>query len=224
MIKLKNILKEAKQVGIIYHYTTFENGLKILQSNELKGSEAADSTNAKPVFAISFTRDKRFHDNHVVGFEESSFGNTPQLRFTIDGDKLSNRFSVQPYSQGGAFSKDRKGFEAEERVISDKIITIPLSDYLISVDLLIEYKKPSNKYDIIGIVDYEEYAPLRAKIIKFAQDKNIPINLIINKNGDPWPDKVKPTLIQKILNWFKKDIQKTIYDASGIDTPGDPNM
>jgi hypothetical protein len=224
MIKLKNILKEAKQVGIIYHYTTFENGLKILQSNELKGSEAADSTNAKPVFAISFTRDKRFHDNHVVGFEESSFGNTPQLRLTLDGNKLSNRFKVQPYSQGGAFSKDRKGFEAEERVISDKIITIPLSDYLISVDLLIEYKKPSNKYDIIGIVDYEEYAPLRAKIIKFAQDKNIPINLIINKNGDPWPDKVKPTLIQKILNWFKKDIQKTKYDASGIDTPNDPTM
>jgi len=223
MIKLKNILKEAKQVGIIYHYTTFKNGLKILQSNELKGSEAADSTNAKPVFAISFTRDKRFHDNHVVGFEESSFGNTPQLRFTIDGDKLSNRFSVQPYSQGGAFSKDRKGFEAEERVISDKIVTIPLFDYLISIDVLFEYKKPKDG-DWDAEFDYEQYAPLRAKIIKFAQDKNLPINLIINKNGDPWPDKVKPTLIQKILNWFKKDIQKTIYDASGIDTPGDPNM
>jgi hypothetical protein len=196
-------LDESKQVGIIYHYTTFEAGLKILQSNQLKSGEAADSTKSNPVFAISFTRDKRFHDNHVVGFDESSFGNKPQLRFTIDGDKLSNRYSVQPYSQGGAFSKDRKGFEAEERVISDKIFTISLSDYLISVDLLIEYKKPSNKYDIIGIVDYEEYAPLRAKIIKFAQDKNLPINLIVNKNGDPWPDKVKPTLINKILSWFR---------------------
>ena len=196
-------LDESKQVGIIYHYTTFEAGLKILQSNQLKSGEAADSTKSNPVFAISFTRDKRFHDNHVVGFDESSFGNKPQLRFTIDGDKLSNRYSVQPYSQQGAFSKDRKGFESEERVISDKIFTIPLSDYLISVDLLIEYKKPSNKYDIIGIVDYEEYAPLRAKIIKFAQDKNLPINLIVNKNGDPWPDKVKPTLINKILSWFR---------------------
>jgi hypothetical protein len=224
MIRLKDLINEAKQVGIIYHYTTFNSGLKILQSNQLKSGEAADSTNAKPVFAISFTRDKRFHDNHVVGFEESSFGNKPQLRFTIDGNKLSNRYSIQPYSQQGAFSKDRKGFEAEERVISDKIFTIPLSDYLISVDLLIEYKKPSNKYDIIGIVDYEEYAPLRAKIIKFAQDKNLPINLIVNKNGDPWPDKVKDTLIQKILNWFKKDIQKTKYDWTGIDTPNNPNM
>jgi hypothetical protein len=196
-------LDESKQVGIIYHYTTFEAGLKILQSNQLKSGEAADSTKSKPVFAISFTRDKRFHDNHVVGFEESSFGNKPQLRFTIDGNKLSNRYSVQPYSQQGAFSKDRKGFESEERVISDKIFTIPLSDYLISVDLLIEYKKPSKNSDLMDEINYEEYAPLRAKIIKFAQDKNIPINLIVNKNGDPWPDKVKPILINKILSWFR---------------------
>lgn len=224
VIKLVNILNEAKQVGVIYHYTTFEAGLKILQSTQLKSSETADSTNAKPVFGVSFTRDKRFHDNHVVDFAASSFGNPPQLRFTINGDKLSNKFKVQPYSQGGAFSKDRKGFESEERVISDKMFIIPLSDYLISVDLLIEYKKPSNEYDIIGIVEYEEYAPLRAEIVKFAQDKNIPINLIVNKNGDPWPDKAKKTIIQKILNWFKKDISKPKYDWTGIDTPGDPTM
>jgi len=73
-----------------------------------------------------------------------------------------------------------------------------------SVDVLLEYKKTSNEYDILSIVQYEMYAPLRAKIIKFAQDKNLPINLIINKNGDPWPDKVKDSLIQKILNWFKR--------------------
>ena len=153
MIRLKNLL-ESKQVGIIYHYTTFESGLKILQSNQLRSGEAADSTNVNPIYAVSFTRDKRFNDNHVVGFEESSFGNTPQLRFTIDGNKLSNRFSVQPYSQGGAFSKDRKGFEAEERVISDKTFMIPLSDYLISVDVLIEYKKPNKNSDWMDEINY----------------------------------------------------------------------
>jgi hypothetical protein len=211
-------LDESKQVGTIYHYTTFEAGLKILQSNQLKSGEAADSTKQTPVFAISFTRDKRFHDNHVVGFDESSFGYTPQLRFTIDGNKLSNRFSVQPYSQGGAFSKDRKGFEAEERVISDKPFTIPLSDYLISVDMLVEYKKPKKRdYDWDAEYDYETYAPLRAKIVKFTQDKNIPINLVVNKNGDPWPDKIKPKLINKILNWFT--IKETDDPQSGKAAP-----
>ena len=140
MIKLRDILKEAKQVGIIYHYTTFEAGLKILKSNQLKAFNAADSTDAKPVFAISFTRDKRFHNDHNVGFEESSFGESPQVRFTIDGDKLSNKFKVGPYSQQGVFDKSEKGFEAEERVIANKPFTIPLSNYLTSVDILVEYK------------------------------------------------------------------------------------
>jgi len=175
-------LDESKQVGTIYHYTTFEAGLKILQSNQLKSGEAADSTKTNPVFAISFTRDKRFHDNHVVGFEESSFGNTPQVRFTIDGDKLSNRFKIQPYSQGGVFDKGKKSFEAEERIISDKPFTIPLSDYLISVDVLVEYKKPG-KDDWDMEWDYKTYAPISAELVKFAQDKNLPINLIVNKNG-----------------------------------------
>ena len=209
-------LDESKQVGTIYHYTTFNSGLKILQSNQLKSSDAADSTNAKPVFAISFTRDKRFHDNHVVGFEESSFGNTPQLRLTLDGNKLSNRFKVQPYSQGGVFDKGKKSFEAEERIISDKPFTIPLSDYLISVDVLVEYKKPG-KDDWDMEWDYETYAPIRAKIIKFALDKNLPINLIVNKNGDPWPDKIKPKLINKILNWFT--IKETDDPQSGKAAP-----
>jgi hypothetical protein len=47
MIRLKNLINEAKQVGIIYHYTTFESGLKVLESNQLKSFDAADSTNAK---------------------------------------------------------------------------------------------------------------------------------------------------------------------------------
>ena len=203
MIKLQDILKEAKQVGIIYHYTTFESGLKVLELNQLKSDHTAESTNAKPVFGISFTRDKRFNNaNRAVDFTNSSFGRTPQLRFTIDGNKLSNKFKVQPYSQGGRFDKGKKDFEAEERVTSDKLFTIPLSNYLISIDLLFEYKKPEDG-DWDAEFDYEEYAPLRAKIIKFAQSKNLPINLIVNKNGDPWPDKVKETIIQKILNWFK---------------------
>ena len=203
MIKLKDILKEAKQVGIIYHYTTFESGLKVLELNQLKSDHTAESTYAKPVFGISFTRDKRFNNaNRAVDFTNSSFGRTPQLRFTIDGNKLSNKFKVQPYSQGGRFDKGKKDFESEERVTSDKLFTIPLSNYLISIDLLFEYKKPEDG-DWDAEFDYEEYAPLRAKIIKFAQSKNLPINLIVNKNGDPWPDKVKETIIQKILNWFK---------------------
>ena len=205
MIRLKNLL-ESKQVGIIYHYTTFNSGLKILQSNQLKSSDAADSTNAKPVFAISFTRDKQFHNNHNVGFDVGSFGQKPQVRFTVEGDKLSNQYKIGPYAQGGkrggVFSKGGRSFEAEERVISDKQFTIPLLPYLKSIDILVEYKKPG-KDDWDMEWDYETYAPISAELVKFAQNKGILINLIVNKNGDPWPDKAKKPIIQKILNWFK---------------------
>lgn len=208
MIKLLDLLKEAKQVGTIYHYTTFEAGLKILQSNQLKSGEAADSTKSKPVFAISFTRDKRFHDNHKVGFDKTSWGSKPQIRFTIDGNKLSNKYRINPYAQksfwdDNSFNKGTKGFEAEERIIGNKPFSVPVIPYLKSIDILIEYKKPTDESDWEEIMGYEEYMPIRAKIIKFAQDKNIPINLIVNKNGDPLPDKAKKTIIQKILNWFK---------------------
>jgi hypothetical protein len=92
-----------------------------------------------------------------------------------------------------------------------------------SVDVLLEYKKTSDKYDILSIVNYEMYAPLRAKIIRFAQSKNLPINLIINKNGDPWPDKVKETLIQKILNWFNpKKLEERLNLFLEKNTPTDP--
>ena len=207
MIKLTDILKEAKQVGIIYHYTTFEAGLKILQSNQLKSSDADDSTNAKPVFAISFTRDKQFHNNHNVGFDVGSFGQKPQVRFTVEGDKLSNQYKIGPYAQGGkrggVFSKGGRSFEAEERVISDKQFTIPLLPYLKSIDILVEYKKPNKNSDWIEDIDYDLYAHISSDLIEFAQNKGILINLIVNKNGDPWPDKAKKTIIQKILNWFK---------------------
>jgi hypothetical protein len=197
-------LNESKQVGVIYHYTTFDNGLKILQSNQLKSHGTADSTKTNPMYGVSFTRDKRFHNNHNVGFDVSSFGQRPQVRFTVDGNKLSNRYKIQPYAQiggSGRFEKQREEFEAEERVVSNKPFSIPILSYIESVDILIEYKKPGNDdWDIEW--DYKTYAPIRAKIIQFAQDKNIPINLIINKNGDPWPDKAKKTIIQKILNWF----------------------
>ena len=221
MIRLKNLL-ESKQVGIIYHYTTFEAGLKILHSNQLKSGETDDSTKSNPIYGVSFTRDKRFHNNHDIGS-----GQKPQVRFTIDGDKLSNRYKIGSYAQGGkdggVFSKGGKAFEAEERVVSNKPFSIPILSYIESVDILIEYKKPG-KDDWDMEWDYETYAPISAELVKFAQDKNLPINLVVNKNGDLWPDKVKPTLINKILNWFKKDTSTTKYDWTGIDTPGDPTM
>ena len=219
MIKLIDLLKEAKQVGTVYHYTTFKGGLGILKSNQLKSAETADSTKTNPIYAVSFTRNKRFHNNHNIGFDVSSFGQTPQIRFTVDGDKLSNKYKIQPYAQiGGAgrFEKQHVEFEAEERVVSNKPFTIPILPYIKSIDILVEYKKPSKysdgEYDFDEEYNYREYAPLRAEIIKLAQDENLTVNLIINKNCNigiiAFSQKIQNKNKKNLYYW---DIPKYLY-------------
>jgi hypothetical protein len=108
MIKLLDILKEAKQVGILYHYT--ENWLleKIIESNTL-------------LAPISFTRSK---DKKTVSWIDA------EVALVIDGDKLSTKYKIRPYQD-----RDEEGRffdEMEERV--DKNI-VDLDKYLIKVIL-----------------------------------------------------------------------------------------
>ena len=108
MIKLLDILKEAKQVGILYHYT--ENWLleKIIESNTL-------------LAPISFTRSK---DKKTVSWIDA------EAALVIDGNKLSTKYKIRPYQD-----RDEEGRffdEMEERV--DKNI-VGLDKYLIKVIL-----------------------------------------------------------------------------------------
>jgi hypothetical protein len=108
MIKLLDILKEAKQSGILYHYT--ENWLleKIIESNTL-------------LAPISFTRSK---DKKTVSWIDA------EVALVIDGDKLSTKYKIRPYQD-----RDEEGRffdEMEERV--DKNI-VDLDKYLIKVIL-----------------------------------------------------------------------------------------
>ena len=90
MIKLIDILDEAKQVGILYHYTS-EDGLKnILESNQLKSSEEYYMGNE--LYFISFTRNKNFHKKGMKWQVKTDY------RITLDGDKLSNRYKIKPFA------------------------------------------------------------------------------------------------------------------------------
>lgn len=42
MIRLIDLLKEAKQVGILYHYTIYENAVDILKDSNLKSGMSDD--------------------------------------------------------------------------------------------------------------------------------------------------------------------------------------
>jgi hypothetical protein len=108
MIKLTDLLNEAKQVGILYHYT--ENWLlkQIIESNTL-------------LAPVSFTRSK---DKKTVSWINV------EAALVIDGDKLSTKYKIRPYQD-----RDEEGRffdEMEERVNKD--IT-NLDRYIIKVIL-----------------------------------------------------------------------------------------
>ncbi len=112
ILRFKQFLKEAKQVGIIYHITTEENAIKILRVDTL----------GKYNDPVSLTRDKNF--NYIPG----RWDDTHSIKFVLDGNKVSNNYKIGPYSEDG-YGRS----ESEER--TDKPIK-PLSKYLIGIEVL----------------------------------------------------------------------------------------
>ncbi len=88
-IKLKNLI-EAKQVGLLYHYTS-KDGLKgILKDNKLRASE--EYYLGEELYFVSFTRNKDFHKKAY------KFNVKVDYRITLDGDKLSNKYRIKPFA------------------------------------------------------------------------------------------------------------------------------
>lgn len=106
------ILNEAKEVGILYHYTTFKNLMNIIFENTLRGEyENYD--------AVSFTRRNDLH--------KANWSDKAQVRLVINGDKLSENYEIVPVQM----TKSR--FEAEEKVYR-RIDN--LDKYLLEINLL----------------------------------------------------------------------------------------
>jgi hypothetical protein len=136
----QNIITENKQVGVLYHSTNIKNLFKIIEDNKLN-AYSNDSNNlidfrtlrddnfmfhplAGPIIKnkekyppyISFTRNKNYKRN------------PEDVTILIDGDKISERYKITPYSHFGG----RKSDEMEERVYRD--IT-NLDKYIINIIL-----------------------------------------------------------------------------------------
>jgi len=118
MKSLADFINENKQVGVLYHHTTIDNLLKILESDILKVSYNHGT--------ISFTRDK-----NAIKTIASEY----PVRLEIDGDKLSNNYKIEPfqYDYSGTSLNGRKvRDEMEEQVFKD---IKQLHKYIIVVNL-----------------------------------------------------------------------------------------
>lgn len=90
-MKFSKIL-EAKQVGILYHYTSLDNAINILKQNVLQTGEELSY--------ISFTRNKNFHKVKREGI-------ITDMKFIINGDKLSEKYKIQPFNYFSHFQRDK---------------------------------------------------------------------------------------------------------------------
>jgi hypothetical protein len=121
MIKLIDLLNEGKQVGTLYHFTY----LSSVSSIHEKGIKFAPNNSYLPkhegMFYISTTRDHTGH-RFVKGSEFV-------VRITLDGNKISEHYLIEPINQNYLMAKDvgidnnwssAKDIYYEERIWSSK--------------------------------------------------------------------------------------------------------
>ena len=177
----KQKLKEAKQIGDIYHFTNLDTLTQLHTANriELDIEYSSDSTNEY----YSFTRDPNLS---TLGEDKH------QVRIKLNGDKMSNKYKFEPYVDINiefpelSYSKNTPNFEAEER-ISSKYGKIDLTPYIEEIaiideenflDYLEQNWKDDEYYDDIKQDYYDN--------ISWIKSLNIPLKFISsNKTSQP---------------------------------------
>jgi hypothetical protein len=189
MIKLLDLLKEiteGKQVGEIYHFTSLDFIYDILESGKLEPS----SSRLEKLGFISFTRNRALPT--LGGFKS-------QVRITIDGDKLSNKYQILPYAQLSPETKEDEEIWntpfSRVNQNSESEVVIPSKKYGGKINIVPYIKK----LDII-IYDYmDSYHPNQIgemkKINSISKKLNIPVEYYRypnRKNNSYWsPQKNK---------------------------------
>jgi hypothetical protein len=106
--KYNDDLEEAKQAGILYHWTSLKNLEDIIKTNTIRPaySEFDDEDNG-----VSLTRSK---NKHQFGIAEAA-----DCVIVLDGDKLSNNYKIKPYNDLEVAQYDDFGIfdEMEERLL-----------------------------------------------------------------------------------------------------------
>lgn len=141
MIKLIDILNlEAKQVGILYHFTNIGHIPDILKSGLRFDRDNSSLPQYSNKFFISATRSHNFGGGDHFGFINKA------ARITLDGNKISNKYSVVPINADNIWDKKytmknnihfdtKKGKLFEERIYSNERGFLSL-EYFIKIDIL----------------------------------------------------------------------------------------
>ena len=148
MIKFLDILKEAKHVGTLYHFTTLRGLIGIINSGKIRINEDG---------VISTTRDKNLNTSE---FDSEGEPEDNIVRIDLNGYKISNKYKIKPYSFGHI---GKENLEFEEQIETGKEgLSI---NYITNVKIIINN---NNDYS------YKKYFD---SLINLLKEKNIPYEI-----------------------------------------------
>jgi len=161
-------LSERKQVGNLYHFTSYTSLIQIINSGFVLTTKHKD---IQPY--VSFTRNKSMYSDSI----------STQARLTIDGNKLTDRYKLSPHADEKAGYGRSSVDESEERV---SLLRYPkgvdVSKSLIEVTIRrinpnIDWDDPDSFQDSEDFVEppsLEDYNTL----INLLKKKNIPFKIV----------------------------------------------
>lgn len=154
MITFRDYLSEAKNVGVVYHFTTMQN-LSHLADKKLQRDDLdADVFTLYARRGASLTRNYALSDNLFGDFSKK---NGYVARIAIDGDKLSDKYKIKPVAGFYVNQNDPKAVlnpnhpyqridrsdgEAEELVIPKNEL-VELKNHIFAIDFVSGYTDPT---------------------------------------------------------------------------------
>jgi len=162
-MKLKTLLNEiveGKQRGTLYHFTNLKNLNYILKSDSLRVSTEFER------LGISTTRNKNFGDvanSQGLGLAD---GHSVNVRISLDGDKLSNKYKIVPTRDIEFFQDPEEDTDESEELIKTQ-----------SLPNLHKYVKS------ITVYEFSPYDDDIETIIKYYEKYNTPIKIMDEDSG-----------------------------------------
>jgi hypothetical protein len=192
-MKIIDILKESKQVGLVYHFTGMYYAFDIIKENILLATSNHNSLkflqkklNLPYKNAVSTTRDKNFETSRVRKYNKKInsvfLGGGTDVVFCIDGDKLSEKYLTMPYDdfydnkQKGVLPYLPENDEMEQLWYGKKIDKdggiSNFSNYIKYVEIQDEYTDKLNVYTSTSGFLLNQYEMLK-NISNICNEKNI---------------------------------------------------
>ena len=144
--------------NLLYHSTTFNNLLEILNDNVLYGSDTYD-------YGIATSRNKNYLF-YINDYGEVKSGEG-ECQLILDRDKIKNSYRIKPFDWEEYKSvKDKNYHQSEDKILTNKIIDI--KKYIVGIHL---NKNVNNNYTIL--LEKEGDFLIDNNIIIFGSDWNI---------------------------------------------------